>query len=159
MGGELLTEAPPQPIKTYTEQFHEVFPFYLSIGMTYELFWLEDSALVRDYRKADELHQERKNYEAWLQGAYIYDAFCAVSPVMNAFAKRGTKPSPYHQKPYTMRQEREEPSVVKEQEGAAKFHAFAEQFNKRFSKPSAVERQPIENGGGIDGSYDRPVTN
>lgn len=100
MGSELLTEEAPLPVKSYTEQFYEVFPMYLNMGMTYELFWMQDASLPRFYREAHKLKQKHENYSAWLQGAYIYDALCAVSPLLHAFAQKGTKPQPYHKLPY-----------------------------------------------------------
>ncbi|MDY3779311.1 MAG: hypothetical protein SOZ77_03990 [Candidatus Limousia pullorum] len=90
------------PLSTYTKIFDELFPHYLSIGMTEEQYWDRDSTLVVAYRKAEELRISRKNNEMWLQGAYIYDALCRVSPVLNAFAKKGTKPVPYLSEAYAL---------------------------------------------------------
>lgn len=66
---------------TYTEQFKKCFPFYLSIGMTYEQFWEGDSSLPIFYRQAYEMKQksenEINNFNAWLQGRYIAEAISA----------------------------------------------------------------------------------
>ena len=88
------------PVKTYTEQFYEVFPYYLSIGMTADEFWNQDCTLTKYYRKAHSIQLDRKNQELWLQGLYIYEALCDVSPILHAFAKQGTKPAPYPTEPY-----------------------------------------------------------
>ena len=88
------------PFSTYTEQFYEVFPYYLSIGMTYEQFWEGDPMLCKYYREAEEIRNEKKNQELWLQGMYIYEALCDASPILHAFAKKGTKPQPFSDKPY-----------------------------------------------------------
>ena len=87
---------------TYTDQFYEVFPYYLSIGMTYDQFWNDDPTLVKYYRKADEIRTERVNMEKWLQGLYVYEAICDVAPILHAMTKRGTKPHPYAEKPYAI---------------------------------------------------------
>lgn len=87
-GGDTTTA----PFYTYTEKFNELFPYYLSIGMTEEQYWDKDSRLVVSYRKADELRMTRKNQELWLQGAYFYEALCRVSPLLHAFAKREREP-------------------------------------------------------------------
>lgn len=111
MDGELVSDSPPvdkiggaresyAPLKTYTECFYEVFPFYLSIGMTTDEFWNQDCMLTKYYRKAHEIRQDRKNEELWLQGLYIYEALCDVSPILHAFAKQNTKPEPYPTEPY-----------------------------------------------------------
>lgn len=110
MGGELVRgssdddgggvkDTTPDSYKSYSDIFHEQFPFYLSIGMTAEQYWEGDCYLVRDYRKAFELQKRRQNQMLWLQGAYVYNAILAVSPILHAFAKSGTKPSPYLEYP------------------------------------------------------------
>lgn len=126
MGGEFLNNSPP----SYTKIFYECFPFYLSIGMTYEQYWNGDCQLVKYYRKAHELRNEQKNQELWLQGLYIYDALCAVAPVLHAFAKRGTKPHPYTEKPYPLtkkgvKEERKAQEKANRQKAKAFFEAWA----------------------------------
>ena len=103
-GGDSATA----PLYTYTEKFNELFPYYLSIGMTEEQYWDKDNQLVISYRKADELRMARKNQEMWLQGAYIYDALCRVSPILHAFAKKGTKPTPYLAEAYALNEKQAE---------------------------------------------------
>jgi len=96
----------PAPLKSYTEKFHELFPYYLCIGMTEEQYWDKDCTLVIAYRKADKLRQERANQEYWLHGAYFYEALCAVSPILHAFAKKGTRPKPYPSEPFPITDEK-----------------------------------------------------
>lgn len=103
------------PFLTYTEQFYEVFPYYLSIGMTYEQFWDGDPQLVKYYRQADELRIDRKNQELWLQGLYVYEALCDVAPILHAMAKKGTKAQPYPDKPYAIT-EKQRKREIDEQE-------------------------------------------
>ena len=96
------------PLPSYSEKFHELFPFYISLGMTEEQYWDRDSLLVIAYRKADELRTNRKNEEMWLQGAYMYEALCRVSPILHAFAKKGTKPVPYLAEPFAITEKQAE---------------------------------------------------
>ena len=101
---------------SYTTTFYDVFPFYLSIGMAPEQYWDGDPSLAKHYRKAHELQRKRANEDLWLQGLYIYEALCDVSPVMNAFAKKGTKPRPYPDRPYSLTSDdRKEERKLKEQ--------------------------------------------
>ena len=101
---------------SYTDKFYEVFPFYLSIGMTPEQYWDGDPSLTRYYRKAHELQRKRENENLWLQGMYIYEALCDVSPLLQAFAKKGTKAHPYVDHPYSItNDDREEERKLKEQ--------------------------------------------
>lgn len=58
--------------------------------------------MVKEYREADKRRIERKNAEAHLVGMYIYEALCDVAPVLNAFAKKGTKPIAYRTEPYAL---------------------------------------------------------
>ena len=62
------------------------------------------------YREADKRRMERINAEAHLMGLYVYEALCDVSPVLHAFAKKGTKPRPFRTEPYGMADKKEEKS-------------------------------------------------
>ena len=79
---------------TYGETFREVFPYYLSLGMTEAEFWDGDCELVRYYREAAEYRKQRINEEAWLSGLYIYEAIADLVPVLNPLTKPGTRPTP-----------------------------------------------------------------
>ena len=112
--------------------------------MTEEQFWDSDPYLAKYYRKADELRNERKNQELWLQGMYIYEALCDVSPILHSFAKRGTKPHPYPDKPYAI-SEKQHKRDVEEQErktaakGKMMMEMFMKQHNKQFEGVSQTE--------------------
>ena len=127
------------PLKTYTEKFNELFPYYLSIGMTEDQYWDKDNQLVIAYRKADELRMTRTNQKLWLQGAYFYDALCRVSPILHAFAKKGTKPTPYLSEAYALTEKQAE-LVQKEKskkdfdKGKKMMEAFMAQHNKKFER-------------------------
>ena len=115
------------PFSTYTEQFYEVFPYYLSIGMTYEQFWEGDPELVKYYRKAEELKNDKKNQELWLQGMYIYEALCDVAPILHSMAKKGTKARPYPERPYALTEkQRLREAEEKERLNAIKAKRFME---------------------------------
>lgn len=125
------------PLKTYTEKFHELFPYYLSIGMTEEQYWDRDSTLVVAYRKAEELKTNRKNQEMWLQGAYMYEALCRVSPLLHAFAKKGTKPVPYIAEPFAITEKQaeyrqEEKEKKNFDKGKTMMEGFMIRHNKKF---------------------------
>jgi hypothetical protein len=122
---------------TYTEKFYEYFPYYLAIGMTPEQYWDGDCTLPKYYRKAEELRNEKRNQELWLQGMYIYEALCDVSPILHAFAKKGTKPAPYSAKPYALtekqiEQDEEEKQRKLAEKGKRFMEAMATSVNKKF---------------------------
>ena len=117
---------------TYTEKFYEQFPFYLSIGMSEEQYWDRDPTLAKYYRKADAIRTERMNQEKWLQGLYIYEAICDVSPVLHAFAKKGSKPRPYTAEPYPLTgSQKKQLDEAKEKAVAEKGRAMLEAFMKK----------------------------
>lgn len=129
------------PLLTYTEKFYELFPYYLSIGMTYEQYWDGDCTLVKYYRKAEEMRNDKRNQELWLQGMYVYEAICDVSPILHAFAKKGAKPHPYPSKPYAInekqiKQEREEKERKLVEKGKKFMEALMQSTNKRFGEQS-----------------------
>lgn len=83
-----------------TTLFEKMCPIYMSYGMSYDEYWYESPYRVKFYRETYELKQKQKDEQMWVQGMYIYEALCEVSPVLHAFSKSGTKPLPYARKPY-----------------------------------------------------------
>jgi hypothetical protein len=68
---------------------------------------------------------------------YIYEALCDVAPVLHAFAKRGTKPAPYSDHPYSItnkdREAEKELKAKREREKAQQYMlGKMAKINKRF---------------------------
>lgn len=123
----------------YTEIFNKQFPYYLSIGMTEEQYWDKDCLLVKYYREAEELRNEKLNQQAWLQGMYIYDALNRVAPILHAFAKKGTKAQPYVEQAYPIskrsaQEAKENEEKAKAQKGVRYMQAYMVSNNKRFEE-------------------------
>ena len=104
--------------------------------MTYDQFWNDDCTLVKYYREAHELKRREKNQELWMQ----------VSPVLRAFAKKGTKPLPYTAEPYPLsrkeireREEREEKARYDKQ--VNKVLSWVKQVNSKYIKISGKEEE------------------
>lgn len=102
MEGEFLdTEENSLSNKTYTEIFKEVLPFYLSIGMSFDEFYLQDVELAKFYRQAYEIKEDRHNAHIWLQGMYIYDAIS--TSLYNVFCRKsGQQAASYPSKQYPL---------------------------------------------------------
>lgn len=121
----------------------------MSIGMSYDEFWNQDVTLVRAYRKAQELREQRQNQYAWLQGMYIYEALCDASPLFRFTMKKGTiKPEPYVKEPYAItadevREREAREAKRKEEKLKADFAAFAEAIRQKMPK----EAHPGTKGG------------
>lgn len=129
---------------SYAERFEAEFPRYLSIGMTAAEYWGGDCTLVKPYRQAQRLREEREDALAWLQGRYIYDALRMVSPLFHDFVKGTPKAEPYMEKPYwELEKERRKKETEERmrQNGLAFMLAYAEKFNKNFkAKRTGGER-------------------
>ena len=139
MGSE--RESRSAPYFSFADAFNTKFPYYLSIGMTEEQYWDRDCSLTIAYREADKIRRERANQDAWLQGMYVYDAIMRLSPILHAFAKKGTKPQPYVDAPYPISEEgREEAEVRKEKAMADKGKRFMEAFMVK-NNPKLEERK------------------
>ena len=139
---------------TLTELFDSHFPFYLSIGMTYDQFWNDDCFLVKPYRKAHELTMSRRNQELWLQGMYFYEVMCDVAPILHAFAKNDTKPQPYSKEPYPItKADVERKEEISNQEQIEKLKANARGF------ADLVSMKNLARKGVQDGNNNRPITN
>ena len=150
----------PSDVKwlTFAELADELCPTYMSMGVPRNEYWHGDYTQLAEYRKSFEIQRERANYDAWLQGAYVYDALCMTSPIQHAFAKSGTKPVPYHKEPYGakssdsgMAADGEKPKKTDKEiqdiqalNASAKFASFMTQWNKRFDSE----------GGGMNGGND-----
>lgn len=58
----------------------------MAYGMSYEQFWYEDPWMVRAYAQTFLLKQKLRNEYAWIQGAYIANAFASV--LATSFGKK-----------------------------------------------------------------------
>lgn len=107
--------------------------------MSYKQFWYSDCWLVKAYRDAHKLRTKRDNEQAWLIGRYVYDAVCAVSPLLHAFAKNGTTAHPYLERPYpSSMEEVREREIAKLKDAAAGFRAFVEAKNAQLRSKEVV---------------------
>lgn len=128
-------ENAPAPLFPYSDLFRKAFPYYLSIGMTYEQFWLGDVELVKYYRQAAKLKREMDNQNAWLQGMYFYEALCDASPLFRTTFKKGKiKPLPYSSKPYELDKKESEPEERGSAGGLAFMQAFMTKNNTKFQR-------------------------
>lgn len=147
--------------KSFSDIFHEIFPHYLAMGMTHELFWDGESGLVRDYRKAFRIRIENEKAQwdeindraAWLNGLYLRHAMSSIAIIVNGFAPKGSQLEEYPAKPYTEQEsEKREAAKKKKQEenqmqlAMAMMQAQVNKFNKRFLERQAEESKEKPNG-------------
>ena len=124
-----------------TQVFEELCPIYMGYGMSYDEFWHGEPWRAKFYREANDIQLKRKDEEFWIQGMYIYDALCRVSPILHAFSKSGTKPLPYPEKPYMSTMDKYKTEEQKQQEvenerlkARLYFENWARETAKKFNK-------------------------
>lgn len=122
-GDNALAEDMTLPVqflpKTISEISEELFPYYLSIGMTPEQYWEGDVYLIAYYQKAHLLSTDRKSQEMWLQGLYIYNALSVVA--QNILRKKGQKAESYMAEPIRLSpvtKEEKEAKVIQQRKQA-----------------------------------------
>lgn len=135
---------PQRPPSTFTERFHEEFPFYLAIGMTPEQYWDGDASLTKAYRKAYELKQKQVNRQLWMQGMYVYEAICDASPIYNFWSTRREKARPYPTEPYPITKQeilekRERDAKRKQRELRKRMRDYMNKWNPLFRKKEGGE--------------------
>lgn len=119
--------------------------------MTPSQFWDEDCQLARFYREAERHREDAFNRRAHLQGLYIYEALCDVSPILNAFAEKGTKAHPYPEQPYeltfksevseTQVEEEKSPEQIQMEKNRSKMEAFMIGFNRKFREKQKTKEE------------------
>lgn len=115
---------------SFTEIFENMCPYYLSIGMSYEQFWIADPELAMFYRKSHEIQKRRRNEELWLAGIYTCEALAAT--VGNMFSKGQKHQYPSEPKPITameLEERKERERRMKEEQFKARFMARALNIN------------------------------
>lgn len=119
--------------------FEEQCPIYMSYGMSYDEFWFGDPYRTQFYRDAHNIKVKQRDEEMWVQGMYIYEALCKVSPILHAFSKKGTKPLPFSDKPYLFDKNLVQTKAEKEKEvenerliARLHFETWARETKKRF---------------------------
>ena len=137
------------PLSLY-ELFERACPAYLNMGMTYEQYWDGDVSAHTAYREAEKLRIRDKNFQAWLQGMYVYEAIADLAPALKAFAKGRSRP--YAKEPYTLfeddkRRKEEEEQRRKYERIKEKVSAFAEAFNAKRKEKESTENG-VENDAG-----------
>lgn len=85
------------PSLTFSEYADYLCSYYMAIGVPEKEYWHGDPTHLKYYVKAHEFKNEQRNEELWLQGLYIHNAVGVV--LSNAFAKKGTTPEKYMEKP------------------------------------------------------------
>lgn len=126
------------PNFSLAKQYEKEFPFFLSIGMSYDQYWYGEPRLALSYYKAFEIEKERKNQEMWMNALYIYNTIGSFAEILPAFPKKGAKIHPFMKEPI--------PLTKKEME-RRKERDERERFEKIKNKMMGLVKKGGENDG------------
>ena len=135
-GGELGSQEPNSKTaspKEILDYFEELLCYAMSIGMTEKQYWYDDPKLINRYIRIEQIKQQKRNNELWLQGAYIYQAIGSLAPIFNPFSKEK------HARPYL-----KEPIPLTQKEKDKRLEVRVEQFLNGLVglKPKGEEPKP-----------------
>ena len=103
------------------------------MGIGASEFWQLNVRTLRPYLLAENIRREERNYFAWLQGAYIYDALSVV--MANSFSKKGSPRKEYCKEPVRITPLTEEEKAIKAEKESIKifdmFYAMERDFKAK----------------------------
>ena len=94
---EQLPSDTDREVMTLGEWLDKLCVYYMTMGVTYEEFWYGDYTKFKYVARQYDAQRKLQNEDAWLQGAYVYDA--VATALSNAFRKKGAKAQSYMEKP------------------------------------------------------------
>lgn len=120
---------------TWAEFAEDQCRYYIAMGLSADEYWNGDYRNLKYYRQGYFVKKDIDNYDAWLQGLYIYEAIVDSAPILRAFSK-ARRPLPYPSKPYEIsrelnRREKEEKERARMETIRSKTEAFASAWNKK----------------------------
>ncbi len=120
----------------------------MAMGMSYDEYWNMDPWLVVAYRKAHKMRVEQRNWEMWMQGAYVYDALLRVAPVFRmSMSKERVEPEKYVDAPYPLTQkEAMEREIARERAETARMLAKMEAESAKELKRRAKAGEVSDDG-------------
>lgn len=112
-------------------------------GMTYAEYWHGDTLMHKAFREKAKIETERDNYNAWLAGAYIYNAINVA--IVNNFGKKRTQlrhyMSPLEIVPRKKKKKPENEIISEYKRQAEALRAIAKKNNSQRKKQSG-KREP-----------------
>lgn len=109
----------------------------ITFGMSAREFWDEEPELMWAYQKSyidqKKIEKEMTNFNAWLQGMYIYDGFSKV--IYNSFGRKDGMPiKDYPSQPYDLDKTKEEIEKERILETEAKIRERNKEIAKMIKK-------------------------
>lgn len=107
-------------------------PYYMMIGVSYDEFWNGDYTRLKYYEECHRLEIEKRNQELWLQGLYNYAAL--TTALANAFAKKGSHPKEYLDKPIRITPMNEDEKEQEKKKMVENFRSQLMTLDRRFTE-------------------------
>lgn len=161
--GDRLTEGDnprSSSLTPYGDIFDELCPYYMAIGMPYDLYWNGEVGTKTAYRKAYEIRMEQEqrmtDYSNWNMGQYIVAALQAVPLLVNGFVPKGANTKPFPDAPFLeqeLKKKKEEEKREKDEEyrrkqgedqqmlAMAMFQEMISAFNRKAEKQKKEQGQ------------------
>lgn len=142
-GAEGVSPQPSSEPKPFSEQFREVFPWYMAIGMTYDQFWHGDPYLAVYYREAHELKRDEENQKMWWNGLYTYIAISTALSNIHFDGKRH-KVNEYLNEPLRIREKTEAELEAEREEAKEKVKLQLDAWKMAFDLSHSEETDNAE---------------
>lgn len=97
-----------------------MFPYYLSLGCSYNEFWNESAWIAAAYFDAEIYRREQQNNDMWLQGLYFSSAINSAL-AMAFWNKKGKKPDGYLQYPFAFTEREKAAEKERKRQEALRF--------------------------------------
>lgn len=117
----------------------------MAIGMTYEQYWDGDVRSVKAFLEAEKLRRKRQNEQAYIMGAYIYEALCDVSPLFLDLNKK-KKPIPYRKEPFGLSEEKPKADKADKEQLEENERLKAELFFKNWARAAGAKFKKRDDG-------------
>ena len=88
-------------------------------------------AKLHPYLLAEDIKQERRNFDLWLQGVYFFEAVSTA--LSNSFRKKGTEPYKYRSEPIRVTPLTEEEREIEKEKALEKVLGQLNTFEKNFN--------------------------
>ena len=145
---EQLPSDTDREVMTLGEWLDRLCVYYMTMGVTYEEFWFGDYTKFKYVARQYDAQRKLQNEDAWLQGAYVYDA--VATALSNAFRKKGAKAQNYLERPlqvYPKTEEEEQYEAEMERRKIIKrLNAWKAAWDAKERKEKIAKEQTVSEG-------------
>ena len=71
---EVASSLSKKKLTNLTDWLEKLCEYYMAMGVSFDEFWYGDYCRLKFYEKAYTNRLKKRDYDMWLQGAYVYQA-------------------------------------------------------------------------------------